>query len=179
VIRRRACTLAVVAVLSGWTVGTLVSSFVARATVCDVETWDGTSAADTRYDDTDGVDEDNVWNGHAGNDFLRALACSDGEVRGGADSDDLGGGSGADSLYGDDGADTLAGGTEGDSLSGGDGADALTDNQTGDADTASGGLGNDDPVDVADGDGNDTADGGSGTDHCLSDTGDSRVSCES
>ena len=177
--RSRMLSLLAAAVVCGWSIGALASAFVAHAAGCPVEGWTGTSGPDVRYDDTDGVDEDNQWFALDGSDLLRSLACDDSVVRGEGGGDDLGGGSGSDYVEGDGGNDTVAGGAGNDSLFGNDDADSLQDNQTGDTDDAHGGPGDDPSIDVQDGDGNDSADGGLGSDHCVTDGGDSRSGCES
>lgn len=168
----------VVPLVFAWFTGTVVGASVeARAGSCSVESpWTGTSAGDTKVDSTDLV---NQWWADGGNDYLRSNACDDIDVHGEAQSDDVGGGSGWDNVFGGDQNDDIYGGAENDDLSGGAGADEFFDEQAFDDDDATGG-GNDDVIDMRDGDGWDSLSGGSGTDSCLSNTGDSEdATCES
>lgn len=95
---------------------------------------------DTVAADIGGTQNDNQFNGGAGNDRLFMGGGND-TAFGGTGNDALRGDQGRDSLVGDAGNDTLRGGTENDTLSGGDGNDALV-GDTGD-DLLQGGLGND------------------------------------
>jgi uncharacterized repeat protein (TIGR01451 family) len=113
-------------------------------------------------------------------------------LAGGAGIDTLTGGGGADTLYGGTEADTIHGNAGNDSIQGGKGADVVTGDGDNDSirggqagDDLTGGTGVDflhgnggaDHLDVADGAGGDTADGDAGADTCVSDPGDTRISC--
>jgi hypothetical protein len=130
-----------------------------------------------------GTAADDVILGSVGADRIRAgagddLVCAGGgsdKVLGGPGDDRVGGSAGDDRLSGSAGDDVLRGGTEDDKLYGGDGRDGVL-GQAG-RDRAFGGP-NEDRVDVRDGVAqNDRADGGSGIDSCLADTGDLVVNC--
>jgi len=148
----------------------------ARAACGDpTEYWTGTNNADTRYDTTDGVDEQNIWTFKDGQDFGRSLPCVDTQY-GGEHADDLGGGSAQDNVYGQLGNDDLYGGQARDGLVGSDGADELFDSETGDDDIAWGQIGPD-LLDLRDGDTLDEVDGGAGTDNCNVDPGEPTINC--
>jgi Ca2+-binding RTX toxin-like protein len=88
-------------------------------------------------------------------------------------------GDGNDKGYGDNGPDNVYGGASGTSypgdwLIGGPGQDLLQDNSGSDLDYACG-EGNNDTLDVTDGDGNDDAVGGAGSDILYGDPGDTLV----
>jgi hypothetical protein len=133
---------------------------------------------DVAYDTDDGADEDNLWEGQGGRDYLRTR--NDRVLVGGNGIDDIGSGSGDDDFVdGGMDADQVRAGQGDDFLHGGAGDDDIFDVETSDLDSASGEGGND-SIDVDDSDGLDVADGGSGTsDICVTDAGDSRSSCES
>ncbi len=78
-VRRRLGWISGVGLLVGATLGMLSQSAMAA---CSTEFWTGSSAANVRYDDGDGVDENNHWFFLDGNDFGRSLACNDDEVIG-------------------------------------------------------------------------------------------------
>jgi Ca2+-binding RTX toxin-like protein len=167
------------ALIAGWMIGLFAgSSGVADAGTCDVEApWYGTSGSDTKYDDTDGEDEENQWFALGGQDFFRSLACNDIDVKGGPENDDVGGGSGSDNVAGQDGRDDVYGGTGNDDLGGGDGDDEMFDEQTDDFDSADGNQ-DEDLIDFRDGDDQDSADGGPQQDTCRTNTGDFESNCE-
>jgi hypothetical protein len=139
------------------------------------EFWTGTNSANTRYDDGDGLQEDNHWDFLDGNDYGRSLDCGDSDVDGGSGQDNLGGGGDNDSVWGHGGDDTMYGGEGNDSLYGGEQSDVIQDDQGGatgnsDFDYGVGEDGVDDVVDFLDGDVDDSANGGAGSsDHCLVD----------
>ncbi|WP_437793829.1 thrombospondin type 3 repeat-containing protein [Sorangium sp. So ce693] len=131
--------------------------------------------------------------GGSGNDVLDG-GNGDDVLHGGDGDDTLGGGNGQDTLYGeagndsnygetflgsllylfDNGNDTIYGGPGNDNLDGQKGDDTLIDHEG--TDIMSGGLGND-TIDVADGQGGDTANGDLGFDTCITDGGDTATSC--
>jgi Ca2+-binding RTX toxin-like protein len=90
-------------------------------------------------------------------------------------SDEIHMGSGNDTALGEQGADTIYGGASGtiayDDLRGGAGGDFVRDTEPSDKEYLCGG-GNDDTIDMYDGDGNDWAAGGDGTDQVSRDSGD-------
>lgn len=175
----RGVVLIAIAVLGVGT-GVLVGNVRgARAGTCDPEAvWNGSSGADTKYDTDDGQDEENQWFANGGQDFLRALACNDIDVKGNGENDDLGGGSGTDNVAGQDGRDDIFGGAGTDDMTGGDGDDQFADVEVDDYDSAYGNQ-QDDDIDLRDSDGNDLLVGGPGTDYCRSNTGDVEdSSCE-
>lgn len=152
---------------------------------CPTENWTGTSAMNVKYDDADGVDENNTWFFLAGNDFGRSLACNDNHLYGDTGNDDLGGGAGDDRVDGEGGGDViLRGGNGDDILSGGVGNDIMQDQEgpaTGspsDFDIVFGDE-DDDSIDVQDGDNGDLASGGPGQDECFIDHTSERDSCTS
>ncbi len=116
--------------------------------------------------ETTGVDADVVI--HGGTEAVSAYGNDGGDTISG-----LGGAAtGEDftlpmTLHGNNGADTLVGGTKIDALYGGQGADTLR------------GRGSNDYLETTDGvSGNDTANGGSGSnDTCIIDSGDTEISC--
>ncbi|QFZ18682.1 DUF11 domain-containing protein [Saccharothrix syringae] len=113
-------------------------------------------------------------------DVICALGGND-TINGRNGNDTIYAGDGNDSSYGEDllglldnGADTIYGGPGNDTLDGQNGNDTLIDHDG--TDSLSGGNGND-SIDVQDGVGGDTANGGLGTDTCLADTGDTTTGC--
>ncbi len=130
----------------------------------------------TVYDTDDGQDEENLWHGQGGQDYLRSLPCLD-VVEGDADPDNVGGGSADDSVHGGVGNDYVYGGAGYDNVFGDSGQDRLFDQETGDGDILDGGGHDDFLVDGRDGDGSDKVDGGAGTDNCEWDSGDTHPNC--
>ncbi|MDP9341632.1 MAG: hypothetical protein M3Q23_05915 [Actinomycetota bacterium] len=111
-----------------------------------------------------GDDGPNVIAGTGGGDTLSGLGGDD-QLTGTAGDDVVSGGDGNDRMNGAEGDDHLMGDAGNDRMAGGA------------ADVAEGGDGND-RLGVKDGvHGNDSADGGSGTDTCVVDSGDNVVSC--
>ncbi|GLW34998.1 hypothetical protein [Actinoplanes regularis] len=121
-------------------------------------------------------------NGGDGVDDLDGGGDGDG-ISGGNGNDVIDGGGGADNINGGDGTDGIDGGASDDTIDGGPGNDDL-DGQGGQdtlidhdgTDTTFGDAGND-HLDVQDGVGGDTANGGTGTDTCAADGGDTVSSC--
>jgi hypothetical protein len=158
--------------LCGLTAGLIGAMSLAPATGqgCNDEYWTGTNDPNTRYDDGDGDFEDNHWFFLEGNDYGRSLNCSDPEIWGDAGHDNIGGGGSEDELFGDSGSDNVYGGDGNDILEGGLGDDFLQDDQGIDADILDGEDGENDIIDVADGDWGDFAYGGAGgNDECRVD----------
>lgn len=169
-----------VAFVAGFALG--LNPMTASA-ACPTENWTGSSAANIRYDDADGVDENNTWFFLGGDDLGRSLACNDNHLYGDVGDDDLGGGSGNDYVEGENGPDhILYGGKGTDIVTGGPGYDVLIDNEgpaTGapeDVDDLFGDEDND-SIDVQDGDNWDLAAGGAGSDTCLVDHTSEKSSC--
>ncbi len=140
----------------------------------------GTSVADV-LTGTDGID---VICGLGGNDTLYGLGGNDILIGGtgndvfyaGTGSDTVKGGSGNDTAYGEEGIDSLKGDAGDDLLWGGPGNDVLIGNKG--ADRASGEA-DDDTLRLQDNVyGNDSGDGGDGSDTCLADKQDHVVNCE-
>jgi Ca2+-binding RTX toxin-like protein len=184
---RRAAIALSCAALAGFLGGRIFGQPAAHAgTGCPNEPIDWPSTAQDVKDTDDGVDEDNRWNMHGGQDKARSLACDDGTVTilgidGQDQNDDVGGGSGQDWIGGSANNDDVFGGDspqfQGDSLYGGDGSDYLADLETDGADVLNGNDG-DDTLNADDGDPFDHLNGGQGQDDCTG-PGDSRTSCES
>ena len=128
---------------------------------CCIAVFQGTPAADLLL----GTRRSDRVMGLGGPDRLLGLAGND-LVLGGIGGDTLLGGSGADQLLGATGADTLDGGDGFDTLEGGPGPDRLRDSQ---GPTAAVGGAGDDTIDVRDGDGDDRASCGAGTDRVMAD----------
>lgn len=179
------------AVLIGWGLGvtaakSLAATAIAQTSCFTIESIDFSDAPQSIRDTDDGVDEDNRWRFHGGQDFGRSLACNDGSgpsegLNGQDQNDDVGGGSGDDVVSGGLNNDQVFGGLSTlfgqDELRGGDGADTLWDLESDDFDVAFGNNG-DDIINVLDGDGLDNAVGSNGVDDCNTDNGDTRDSCE-
>lgn len=177
----RLVVMLTVAALAGWVTGRLASvSFVGEAhAACAIENWsDSSGGGITRYDDTDGVDEDNRWYGNSGNDILWTQACGDNHVGGDADNDQLHAGAGTDTIVGGIGNDSAWGGAGGDVTVLQAGTDAYQDAETGDADQVWGDEGNDPSLSVVDGAGDDYVNGSSGTDTCFVDAAREKDHCE-
>ena len=111
--------------------------------------------------------------GGNGRDNLQGAAGTDTLV-GGNDNDTMDGGSGNDSLNGGNGNDTMDGGPGNDSLDGGNDNDTIVAG-TG-TDQLLGGN-NNDSLNSVDGVGGDSNNGGTGTDSCVRDPGDTATSC--
>ncbi|WP_437785776.1 calcium-binding protein [Sorangium sp. So ce1097] len=162
------------------------------------DTLNGTNSSDVICglggDDTiNGKNGNDILYGGSGNDVLDG-GNGDDELHGGDGDDTLGGGNGQDTLYGeagndsnygetflgsllylfDNGNDIIYGGPGDDNLDGQKGDDTLIDHEG--TDIMSGGSGND-TIDVADGQGGDTANGGLGFDTCITDGGDTATGC--
>ncbi|WP_437974206.1 CARDB domain-containing protein [Sorangium sp. So ce295] len=162
------------------------------------DTLNGTSSNDVicglgGNDTIKGNNGNDTLYGGSGNDVLDG-GNGDDVLHGGDGDDTLGGGNGQDTLYGeagndsnygetflgsllylfDNGNDTIYGGPGDDNLDGQKGDDTLIDHEG--TDIMSGGLGND-TIDVADGQGGDTANGDLGFDTCITDGGDTATSC--
>ncbi len=170
-----------VAVLSGWATGRMAShGFTGEAqAACSIENWsDSSGTGVTKYDTTDGVDEDNRWYGNSGNDVLWTQACNDGHVGGDADNDQLHGGAGIDTIVGGLGNDSAWGGAGDDVTTLQAGIDASQDVETPDGDQVWGDEGNDASLSVADTDTSDLVNGGSGTDSCFVDVASEKMNCE-
>lgn len=189
----RRSMFASVCLVVGWLMGgTAVGFLYGEASAVEYRCWElgvwsGTGGADVRVDGSDGIYKSNLWNGEAGGDSLYGENCAD---------VDLVGKDGQDRLYPgvsdpDNAADTAHGGVGSDSLDGQEGEDELygdgsndflydnTPTDANDTDHLHGGDGAD-TIKLIDGDPNDTANGGPGTnDTCEANPGDVKIGCES
>jgi len=185
---RRLMGAAVAGLLVGCFMATVMHS-EAEATHCASETINGNSGENSLYSNTDRA---STLNGFGAADYLRGYECGD-TMNGGDGPDNMHGAFGYDVMKGEGGHENanqcsiffvycgeVLGGGDGDRMEGNDGSDYLDDTSSGgDIDDAVGGLA-DDTLKVNDGDTQDLATGGAGTDACPADSSSEKGSdCES
>ncbi len=164
---------------SGAIAGHLLLGVARAQSSCPVEWWDGNNKQNTRYDDRDGVWEDNHWHGYGAADTLYSQACNDNYLYGDGENDQVHAGSDSDHIYPGAGHDTLYGGAGyDDTVEGGDGPDDIYDRESDDIDRLYGNIGND-YLYAYDQDTKDYLYGGPDTDTCAADQGEYYVTgCE-
>ncbi|MBE8522002.1 hypothetical protein ILP97_31725 [Amycolatopsis sp. H6(2020)] len=139
----------------------------------------GTAGNDTLY----GTVRADVICGLGGDDIIEG-GNGDDTLHGGPGNDTLGGGNGNDTLDGAAGNDRLEGGNGNDVQNGGPGDDTIGGGNDDDyledtsgTDNVHGGNGND-TINVRDGAGGDTANGGLDNNTCIADSGDTTIGCQ-
>ena len=147
----------------------------------------GGSNGDDFYTDPTGLDTE--FDAGDGYDYAEMRDCHDSPFGQGG-GDELHGASGFDFVDGGSGSDQpsnchaghcglLLGGADTDTIHGGNGDDKRDDSQSGGDEDSLYGEADNDLLNANDGDTNDVAHAGTGTDNCNTDSGDARTGCES